>query len=234
MKETELLHQLLDIAEPWQLLDVACDGNRRRIDVWVGARPERRGWFLRARPATESGPDRCWRHLNLGALACYVHLRGRAEHLPEGLPWCGEDDMPFTYALSRRVAEMLINGVKLQTISSLLGLDLTDVWRFKHGLDKGRAGLVASSASQVAPAAPAETLSGVPEATDPVWERLLAGEVNIDIRLLSLKLLLTKLREQMKQIRDPDVRMLKTHEIQRYFQRHESNLGHELGQLRRV
>ncbi len=69
--------------------------------------------------------------------------------------------------------------------------------------------------------------------TKEVGYALLDGSTNIDIRVLSLKLLLTKLREQMRVITDAEVRVLKAYELQRYFLRYEQMLGHELGQLGR-
>lgn len=126
--------------------------------------------------------------------------------------------------MSRLIASMLREGVKLQSICTLLDVTIADLWKFKHNLDSGKASLTAPS---VAPA----LTSSVPEADDPVWERLLDGSLNIDIRMLSLKLLLTKLRDQMRVITDPEVRVLKSYEIQRYFARYEQALGHELGQL---
>ena len=44
---------------------------------------------------------------------------------------------------------------------------------------------------------------------------------------------MTKLREQFSMITDDKVRVLKAHELQRYFTRHEKLLGHELAQFTR-
>ena len=56
----------------------------------------------------------------------------------------------------------------------------------------------------------------------------------IDVRLLSLRLLLTKMREQMRLITDPEVRLLKCYELQRFFVRYEKTLGHELAQIEKL
>jgi hypothetical protein len=132
--------------------------------------------------------------------------------------------------MSRQIASMLLEGVKFQSICSILDVTVADLWKFKHSLDSGKAGL--SSAPPPPPVAAAPS-TRVPEADDPVWEKLLDGSTNIDIRVLSLKLLLTKLREQMRVITDAEVRVLKAYELQRYFLRYEQMLGHELGQLGR-
>jgi hypothetical protein len=82
------------------------------------------------------------------------------------------------------------------------------------------------------PARPQEAQSTVPEPDHPVWEKLLDGSTSIDIRVLGLRLLLAKMREQMQAITDREVRMLKSYELQRYFARNQRQLAYELAQLR--
>jgi hypothetical protein len=78
-----------------------------------------------------------------------------------------------------------------------------------------------------------ESVEGVPDATDPVWQQLAEGQVDLDIRTLSLKLMLTRMRSQMDVIRDSDVRLLKLRELHRYFVKNKRMLGYELDQLLR-
>jgi hypothetical protein len=68
--------------------------------------------------------------------------------------------------------------------------------------------------------------------SDPVWLKLIEGQVDLDIRALSLKLLMTRLRSQLEVITDEEVRMLKLRELHRYFVKNARMLGHELSQLR--
>ncbi len=56
----------------------------------------------------------------------------------------------------------------------------------------------------------------------------------LDIRVLSLKLLLTRLRTQWQVLEDDEVKVAKLRELQRYFVKSSSALGHELSQLRRL
>ena len=72
----------------------------------------------------------------------------------------------------------------------------------------------------------------MPDVTDPVWLRLLDGDLSLDIKVLSLKLMLTKLRSQLDLIHDEEVRLLKLKELHRYFVKNERVLNHELAQLR--
>ncbi len=225
MKSEDLLSQALAIEAPWQIVRVRDDLGKRQIDVWVAPAGQRSGWFFGSRPTVDASREQIWRHINLGNSRCLIHAVPPAAALGEPPSWCGEGELPFTRAMARQIASMLREGVKLQSVCTLLDVTIADLWKFKHNLDSGKAGLTAPSV------APAEAASSVPEADDPIWEKLLDGSLNIDIRMLSLKLLLSKLREQMRVITDPEVRVLKSYEIQRYFVRYEQTLGHELGQL---
>ena len=68
--------------------------------------------------------------------------------------------------------------------------------------------------------------------SDPMWQALLSGELDLDVRTLSLRLLLTKLRQQARGLQDDELRMLKLVELHRYFARHRAVLRHEIDQLR--
>lgn len=72
---------------------------------------------------------------------------------------------------------------------------------------------------------------GLPAATDPLWMELLQGQRALEVRALGLKLLLAKLRHQIAQIQDDELRMVKLVELHRYFERNQAMLGHELAQI---
>lgn len=80
---------------------------------------------------------------------------------------------------------------------------------------------------------PAPTADELPDVSDPLWLALLHGKRDLDVRTLSLKLLLTKLRAQARAIRDDEVMMLKLVELHRFFTRHRAVLRHEIAQLQR-
>lgn len=223
MKNTDLLQRILEIHPPWQILQARDDLGERQLDVWVGEGGPRQGWFFSSKPAQAGAPELVWRHVSLGGWRCFIHAAAGAATAAQ--PWSGEAGQPFTRALARQVAGLLGEGVKLQAICTLLDLRVDDLWKFKHGLDSGKMGL------SVAPPLP-ERPSRVPAPDDPVWEQILDGSIHIDIRALSLQLLATKLREQMRVITDAEVRRLKSYEMHRYFVRYEHHLAHELAQLR--
>lgn len=228
MTPEELLQQALSIDPPWRVVEVRDNLGRNQIDVWIGRGSGRGGWFFGGRPAAPETHPLAWRHINIGQARCLVHAPPEAAD--DDLPWSGSAEQPFTRALSRQIAELFREGVRFQTVCTMLDIAVADLWRFKHGLDHGLAGL---SGAPLPAAIADEDAADVPAAESPVWRMLLDGAIDIDIRMLGLKLLLTKLREQMRLITDDEVRLLKTHELRRYFVRYERQLGHELAQLKR-
>lgn len=228
MKAEDLLQKLLEIEPPWQVVRVREDLGKRQVDVWVAPQTGKSSWFFGAKTAAvPEDREHSWRHINLGDTRCVVHAEATGEVTPQ--PWRGEVAQPFTHALSRLIVTMMHDGIKLQSICAILDITVGDLWKFKHGLDSGKTGL----STILAPVSAVDSApdSAVPDLDASVWLRLLDGSTDIDIRLLSLKFLLTKMREQMRVITDPEVRALKCHELQRFFLRYEKTLGHELAQL---
>ena len=151
MKLMELLHTGLEIDNRWQILDFSYDSATRQFDVRIGEAGERGGWFSRQKSPGVGSEKHVWRHVNLGTRRCFVHLAVAPGQCPSDLPWSGEKDMPFTHALSRQIAALLLQGVNLQTICSLLDIALTDLWKFKYALDSGKTRLAPASPQQPSP-----------------------------------------------------------------------------------
>lgn len=235
-----LLRQLLLIERPWEVREYRLDVRRRRCDVWIAQEPER-GWFGRAKPAP-AGEAAVWQHLAIGPVRFHLHVTLPLGFESKGVGWMGETGMPFTRALAARVFALFGEGVSLQAVCTLLDLSLQDVWRYRYALDTGRTGggepeapnrLATTAQAPAAPTAePVPASALVPDVTDPVWLRLLDGDMSLDIKVLSLKLMLTRLRSQLDLIHDEEVRMLKLKELHRYFVKNERVLTHELDQLR--
>jgi hypothetical protein len=249
-----LLRQLLLIERPWEVREYRLDVRKRRCDVWIAPEVER-GWFGRAKSAP-TGETMVWQHLAIGPTRFHLHVTLPPGFDTKGIGWMGETGMPFTRALAAQVFALFGEGVSLPSMCTLLDLSLQDVWSYRYALDTGRAGGTGGAqasapirvpASEPARAAPARVLpaavaapaavplsadSNVPDIADPVWLRLLSGELKLDIKVLSLKLMLAKLRSQMDVIQDEEVRLMKLKELHRYFVKNERVLIHELNQLR--
>lgn len=222
MLNDELLNRVLGIDPPWKIVRMREDIGKDQVDLWVAPQTGKSMFFGVKTAAISEAREQVWRHLNLGRLRCMIH----AELAPGNahLSWQGDPGQPFTHAMAQLVVAMMRDGIKLQSICGFLDVPVADLWKFKHSLDSGIIGIGA--------AAPQST-SGVPDADAPVWMDILAGRIEIDIRLLSLKFLLTKMRKQMQMISDPEVHSLKCYELHGFFARQEKNLQYELSQLAR-
>lgn len=231
MKPEDLLREALDIYAPWQIVRMRNDLGKDQIDIWVARQAPKSSWFFNPRSNSEPGKEKIWRHINIGNARCMVHTAQASGADSENLQWFGEEDQPFTLGLSRKIASMLMAGFSFSAVCTTLDISVSDLWKFKHRLDSGKSGLSGQAGNDSDSSAPEG--SAIPDSSDALWEKLLDGTISIDIRVLSLKLLLTKLREQYAVITDHEVRLLKTHELQRYFVRHEKLLSHELAQLAR-
>lgn len=230
-----LLRQLLSISGAWEISDYQLDLRKQRCDVWVGPQVER-GWFGRPRSAPPRTQAHAWQHVSFGGIRFFVHV-----NVPVGtelgrLPWTGDHAMPFTHTLAQQVFVMFNEGLPLPAICKLMGLSLNDVWRYRFAIDNGlvqgqqpAAAAPRAAAAGVDDAAPGST---VPDVTDPIWLRVVDGDLKLDIRVLSLKLMLTKVRSQLEVISDDEVRLLKLRDLHRYFVKNERVLGHELSQLK--
>jgi len=233
MTDIDLLYYVLELEQPWQILQIRDDLRSRQIDVWVGTEPPKKSWIFGRKPPAEEAREYVWRHANLGTMRCVVHASIPVRANTANLPWCGKADMPFTRAMALQVATMISQGMSLQRVCVVLDMPVEELWKFRRRLDSGQGGLATDGPTATTPAKQSGSPGLVADPDDPVWEKLLDGSANIDIRILSLKLLLTKMREQMQAITDQEVRLLKRYELQRYFARNEKQLGHELAQLRR-
>ncbi len=245
-----LLRQLLMIERPWEVREYHLDLRKRRLDIWIGEEVER-GWFGREKKPARPSSEHHWQHISFGPLKLQLHVS-----VPNGmdirnLAWTGDIGMPFTRALANRVFTLFNEGLSLAVVCKLLELTLQDVWRYRYALDNGRTTVSAAEAEAAAPremqtqapaavGKPAANAAGsagaagsdVPDVTNPVWQRLLEGDVSLDIKVLSLKLMLTRVRSQMELITDDEVRMLKMRDLHRYFVKNQRVLGHELSQIR--
>lgn len=231
MDNIDLFYYMLDLRAPWRIFDIRDDLRDGQLDVWVGIEPPKKSWIFGRTPPAQKTREHVWRHAGLGTRRCFVHASVPVDADIDDLACFGERDLPFSRALGLQIATLFSHGMTLQHICATLDLPVSDIWKFRHRLDNGRASLSGRSTG-MDDRSPAQ--SAVPEPDDPVWERLLNGALTLDIRILSLKLLMSKMREQMQAITDREVRTLKSYELQRYFAKNERQLGHELGQLHKL
>lgn len=118
--------------------------------------------------------------------------------------WMGVPCMPFSRALAARVFALFNEGLPVQSVCALLVQRLQDIWRCHCAL--------------------APAVATAPAVTDD-------SDVSPDIQVLSLELMLTRLRSKLNLIQDDEVRLLKLKELHRCFVKNGRMLIHELAQL---
>jgi hypothetical protein len=255
-----LLRQLLAINGSWEIGDYQIDLRKQRCDLWVGPQIER-GWFGRPKAPPPKTQPHTWQHLSYGSIRFVIHVQAPLGVDVSRLPWTGTPGMPFTNALAQQVFAMFNEGMSLPSICKLMHLSLNDVWKYRFAIDNGLVKSQADPAARPAAAPPAPTVpaqaaaaapavaapaplpipvavpaatngSAVPDVADPFWLRLVSGDLKLDIKVLSLKLMLTRVRSQLEVITDDEVRLLQLRDLHRYFVKNERVLSHELSQLK--
>lgn len=239
MLDKELFENIFEIKAPWRITRIEKQLKQKRVDIWIekGAEKKRMGeWLKRNFSLLEHSQTCIWQHFTVGECRIYIHaVPMREAHL---FPWLGEEGIPFTHALTRRIVELLSERLSYRAICSLQDVDLQDVWLVKHALDKGELtlGVAQSSAHQerknvMADSAATEADDRIPPIEDPVWLKVLSNDVDIKIRQLGLQLLVSRVRKQFHNANDDDTRLLRMNELRKYFVKHEQFLQYELKQM---
>jgi hypothetical protein len=238
------------IPHPWRAVQYRVDEVAMIIHVWVTRQPrpnveKKRSWFSfsAVEPVAEVpaiGPEMQWRHLNCMNFSCQIHTTDALDERHFDLPWFGQPGLPFSNRLSRQIFICLAEGMEMHTVCDVLNIPFTDLWKFKHALDNGQVKFEYTATRKTDPAASATPLqasaydASVPDLADPVWERLITGEHNIQIKTLGLQLILTKLRQQVSLQQNDEVKRLKLRELYKFVERNQRSLGDELNQLRQL
>ncbi len=240
------------IPHPWRATQYRIDEVAAMVHVWITRQPppnvtKKRNWFglVMAQPITEipiTGPEMQWRHLNCMNFTCQIHTCDVLDERHFDLPWFGQPGLPFSNRLSRQVFACLKEGLEIPAICEIHNIPFADLWKFKHALDHGQVKFeyTASQKTDTATAGPDARLSpsasagNVPDVKDPIWERLITGELTIHIKTLSLQLILTKLRQQVSLQQNDEVKQLKLRELHRYVERNQRSLEYELNQFKKI
>lgn len=246
----DYLVQAAGIPHPWRAVQYRVDEVAMIVHVWITRQPrpnvgKKRSWFnfAPAQSAPEqpaSGPEMQWRHLNCMNFSCQIHTTDVLDDRHYDLPWFGQPGLPFSNRLSRQIFVCLAEGLEMHAICDVLNIPFNDLWKFKHALDNGQVkfeytSVKKSAASAADPLAASSAGPGnVPDLEDPIWERLITGEVNVQIKTLSLQLILTKLRQQVSLQQNDEVKRLKLRELHKYVERNQRSLGYELSQFRQL
>ncbi len=235
MNNMDLCQQLLAIPGPWRVQRFEVNARERRLDVWVGQDSPSAGKLLRkmlGKQEAAPGMERVWRHLNAGNYRTFVHSAEAPSHSE---PFLGTDEVPFTNAMAERISGLLSEGTSYRTICTVMDVEFKDVWQLKATRHRGRESVAAvnraRAEAEVATAGELSEITPIPDASDPVWEKIVAGERNEQIKVLSLRLLLSRIQMQLRNVDDPDMRQKKIQDLRRYFVNNARALRAELKRI---
>lgn len=234
VQDLSVLSDILGIQSPWQVTGMLVAPESRHLVIQVEHEQGRSGFFGRRTPPPVKRHLR-WDHLSLAGRRCVVQLGLREGETVPALAWTGEDAEGFTRGLSRQILDLLLAGATLDQLCVLLRLPIGALWKFKYRMDQGLARPGASAAAALA--APEPRPAGADARRDtlgehsPVWMELLMGRLPLDVRMLGLKLLLSKLQREARLHTDADLHRQAAQEIHRYFVRTRPALAHEWRQL---
>ncbi len=104
-----------------------------------------------------------------------------------------------------------------------------DRHRNQLGVELGQLGFTEAAAEQPLP--PTEAAIAVPANTDPIWQRLIDGELTLRTDTVSLQMMLVQLRQSVLRNPTESARMAGIKILHQFFLKHELQLAAELQQL---
>jgi len=129
MQDTELIHHLLGLSEPWSVERVELNLGDRRLDIWA-THATGVTWSCPecsvASPTRDHAAERLWRHLDSCQFETYIHARiprvACAEHGVRQIlvPWA-EPDSRFTKQFER-LAVGILAECRVSGTAAVLGL----------------------------------------------------------------------------------------------------------------
>jgi len=129
MQDTELIHHLLGLSEPWSVERVELNLDDRRLDIWA-THGSGVTWSCPecsvTSPTRDHAAERLWRHLDSCQFETYIHARiprvACAEHGVRQIlvPWA-EPDSRFTKQFER-LAVGILAECRVSGTAAVLGL----------------------------------------------------------------------------------------------------------------
>lgn len=223
MRDAEIVRKLLQIESPWNVDRVKVDAGGKELHVYLVAG---KSWFGKT---VLSRPKIRWQHINIGTSKIYIHATiPDGSHEFQECSFLGGIDNDFTYGLAQQVTKSLEAGLSYRQVCDLLGIDVHLAWQIRHSIGEGRLGKAEDLSDNDLKEAPQHK---IPPTGDPVWFQLLESKESIDIRLLGLKLLLARCRQEFPELENNDAKIMRVNTVRRFFIKHEKKLRHEIAQL---
>jgi hypothetical protein len=234
MKEAkQLWSTLLQLSLPWTVTRYESDHNEKRYDIWIEYE-KRRGWLGFGRLVSGPVERYSWRHVNYEDWQTHVHVTLPKDADLSRHSWAGDRDMPMSKGLSNQIFALLRAGCSLRVVHETLHVSVADVWRFRYFIDNGHWASKDQVVNATEKSKPKVRQDGdLPAEDDPVWMSVLVGRLPLDIKVLGLKLQMTRLRNHLIMTEDPKTHTLKATEFYSYCVKNKHLLAYELEQIKR-
>ncbi|MEJ2045228.1 MAG: hypothetical protein P8X74_19060 [Reinekea sp.] len=220
--------QLLNLNAPWHIQQTKTNEQEKRYDIWISSESKKRWFSLSRRLEAEHFS---WRHINIGKWQVHLHVTMARNVKAEELPWAGKPDIHFTHEFTSQILDFMKIGLSLKHIGQLLNITLPELWRLRYAIDNGQLNFPKTESIQIPPEVEADD-TDIPSINSPVWIALVENRIEIKVQALALKMLLSRLRVQLENISDNEIRELKLQELHNYFVKNKQMLTSELAQLR--
>ncbi len=257
MKTSELLLRLLKLEEPWVAKGVKVDYSHKRLHVWlvnteVISQEDDLDYNSQTCDSCAENSnfqwddqDVSWFHLGLGDYGTKVHTTIRIyakpcneENCVVKILYLGKTDLEVTDMLAFQVVELLSKGAAYSSVCNLFNIPLQTVWAIRQQFDSGNLNIDVQNQTEIMGAIGGVTQAKtddlrplLPGVNHDAWLKLLAKDNGFKTRSLSLKFLLTKIRNQINNVQDEGSRKIKIGELRHYFDKHQRALSKEIAQL---
>lgn len=235
------ISQVLGVAAPWQITDVRLLPDTEMVSVQIEQVENNKSFFWFSRRNNSPIQRMRWEHISVAGRRCEILLLLRHNQSVPNEAWTGDHELPFTRELTQRVRIMLQEGISMSQLCHLLELPFSELWKYKYrfGVPKeSKPQTTPKEKKEVAetpvanvPAPPTVKNGTLPPANSIIWLLLLKGKLVLNVKVLSLKLLLTKALRDAQGHQNADLHLLAAQALYRYFERNQSMLVFEINQL---
>ena len=251
MKEMDCLSQILDVRDPWKVVDISVDTRNTQLDIYLGFDDEvkknlfgaaAKKFFFGRAPSlvcpecnaalpvrTDYAPVR-FQHLPIAGLRTYLHVpppdvvQSEKSDCVCQRSWAAPG-LHCTPAMRNHALAVLQVVAATGIASQLVGLPESELKEIVKSLQVVGEGVPATVEKIGVDA------SGIPHVDHPVWQLLIKGEVLLETNSVPLRMLLQRIRRNYAVSPGPASAGEGAEALRQFFLRNKKILHRELQQL---
>jgi hypothetical protein len=255
MQEENILYEVLDLKDPWQVMKTSVDRGEKRFDVYLGYKGGRKkgifGFVRKMSDSNNSGRQTCpychvslpeyketetvtVRHLPMSGFSTYLHVppsntfSTNTKDCICARQWHkpGTVCSPELYDL---VVEMLQGAKNPEVVGNILGLSSVELAQVMEVADIPLQGALGNKDSAGAGVAQA---TGIPQFTHPNWMRLVRRELPFETKMVALNMLLGRIQANFEKEPTADIGVTSVKALRKFFVRNEKLLKKEIATIK--